>query len=170
MPANRNRRVALGGLFAVLILFSDGFVPAPNSDFLIVFEAFFLALSFLVVGRGGATFTGAVAGILITFVKLSFFPLDLVLASLFGLAIDLTCTAFKAKQGNEAMTRRLVAAVTLSTGVVGFIAYYVAAVLTSLVPNQAVLDATVLIFGIVSGAVAGFAAARLWNRYLKSRF
>jgi len=59
---------------------------------------------------------------------------------------------------------------TISTGLVGFIAYYVTAVLTNIVPNQVSLDATVLAFGIVSGAVGGFIAARVWNRYLKPRF
>jgi hypothetical protein len=170
MSANPSRKVALGGLFGVLILLSGGFLPAPNSDFLIIFEAFFLALSFLVVGRGGATYVGLVAGILITFVKPTFFPLDLIFATLFGLLVDGTCLAFGARKGNEAETKRLVAALTLSTGIVGFGAYYVAAVLTNLVPNQIGLDATVLVFGIVSGAIGGFAAARVWNRYLKARF
>jgi len=169
MSSNRSRRVALGGLFGVLILISGGFLPAPNSDFLIIFEAFFLALSFLVVGRGGATYVGVVAGILITFVKPSFFPLDLAFATAFGLLVDGTCLAFRAKSGNEARTTRLVAALTISTGLVGFAAYYIAAVMTNLVPNDVGLDATVLIFGIISGAIGGFAAARVWNRYLKTK-
>jgi hypothetical protein len=170
MASNRSRRVALGGLFGVLILLSGGFLPAPNSDFLIIFEAFFLALSYLVVGKGGATYVGIVAGILITLVKPSFFPFDLVFATFFGVLVDATALAFHAKSGNEAKTWRLTVALTLSTGVVGFTAYYVGAVLTNLVPNQVGLDATVLIFGIVSGAIGGYIAARVWNRYLKSRF
>jgi hypothetical protein len=169
MASNRSRRVALASLFGVLILVTMGFLPAPTSDFLIVGEAFFLALSFLVVGRGGATYTGLVAGLLITTVKLSFFPLDLVFAIFFGVMVDATALAFGAKSGQEAKTTRLVAAMTVSTGLVGFIAYYVSAVLTNLVPNQLALDVTTLVFGIVSGAIGGFVAARVWNRYLKSR-
>jgi hypothetical protein len=170
ISSNPSRRVALASLFGVLILVSVGFLPAPTSDFLIIFEAFFLALSFLVVGRGGATYVGLVAGVLITFVKPSFFPLDLVFATMFGIFVDGTSLVFRAKRGNEAVTPRLVAAMTVSTGVVGFVSYYIAAVMTNLVPNQIGLDATVLIFGTVSGAVGGFAAARVWNKYLKARF
>ncbi|MDA4135168.1 MAG: hypothetical protein OK441_06330 [Thaumarchaeota archaeon] len=170
MSSNPSRRVALASLFGVLILVSVGFLPAPTSDYLIIFEAFFLALSFLVAGRGGATYVGVVAGILITFVKPTFFPLDLVFATLFGILVDGTCLAFGAKKGNEAQTARLVSAMTISTGIVGFTAYYFAAVVTNLVPNQIGLDATVLIFGIFSGAIGGLSAARVWNRYLKSRF
>jgi hypothetical protein len=169
MASNRSRRVALASLFGVLILVTMGFLPAPTSDFLIVIEAFFLALSFLVVGKGGATYTGVVAGLLITAVKLSFFPLDLVFAIFFGVMVDATGLAFRAKSGSEAKTVRLVVAITISTGLVGFAAYYVTAVLTNIVPNQIGLDATVLIFGIASGAMGGFAAARVWNKYLKLR-
>ncbi|MDA4118862.1 MAG: hypothetical protein OK455_11040 [Thaumarchaeota archaeon] len=43
-----SRRIALASLFGVLILLAMGFVPAPTSDYLIVFQAFFLALSYLV--------------------------------------------------------------------------------------------------------------------------
>ena len=59
----------------------------------------------------------------------------------------------------------------LSTGIVGFVAYYVTAVVTErLVPNDFFLDLTVLIFGVVSGGVGGVVAARLWNRNLMARF
>lgn len=170
MESNRSRRVALASIFGVLILITNGFIPPPNSDFLIVIEAFLLGISFLVIGKGGATYTGVVAGILITFVKPSFFPADLVFASLFGVAVDVTGLAFKAKNASGAQTKRLVAAVTISTGIVGFLAYYVEAVLTNAVPNDPGLDATVLVFGIASGAVGGFLAARVWNRYLRPRF
>ena len=50
------RRVALGSIFGAAIVVFVGFVPAPTSDFLIGFQAFLLAISFLVVGRGGATY------------------------------------------------------------------------------------------------------------------
>jgi hypothetical protein len=170
MASNRSRRLALASLFGVLILVTIGFLPAPTSDFLIVFETFFLALSFLVVGRGGATYVGLVAGLLITTVKLSFFPYDLVFSVLFGVLVDVTCLGFGAKSGTTARSARLAAAMTVSTGIVGFSAYYITAVMTNIVPNQFGLDASVLGFGIVSGAVGGYVAARVWNRYLSSRF
>ncbi len=59
---------------------------------------------------------------------------------------------------------------TISTGVVGFVAYYVTAVATNLVPNDFFLNLSILIFGVVSGAAGGYVAARIWNRNLKSRF
>jgi tetrahydromethanopterin S-methyltransferase subunit E len=164
------RRIGLGALFGVMILAINGFIPAPASDFLIVFQSLFLALSYLVLGKGGASYVGVVSGVLITAVKLSFFPLDLVFSIMFGVAVDVLAAGFRAKEDGQAKALRLVACMMLSTGFVGFAAYYVTAVMTNLVPNNFSLDLTVLIFGIVSGAIGGAVAARLWNRNLKARF
>ncbi len=164
------RRIALGSIFGAAIVAFIGFVPAPTSDFLIGFQAFLLAISFLVVGRGGATYVGIVSGLLITLAKVSFFPLDLIFAVSFGVMIDALSLVFKVKSGSEARTWRLVAVMTISTTLVGYFAYYVTAIVTDLVPNELIFDVTVLVFGVVSGAVAGYAAALVWNKYLKSRF
>lgn len=146
-----------------------GFIPSPTSDFFIGIEAFFLALSFLVVGRGGATYTGLVAGLLITTTKFAFFPDDLLLGPSFGAVIDLLGVALKVKSGNKANTARLTADLTISTGAVGFAAFYITVVLTKELVNNTGLDATIIFFGIVSGLIAGFAAARVWNKYLSAR-
>ena len=53
----------------------------------------------------------------------------------------------------------------IRTRVVGFTAHYVTAVLTNLVPNV-----TVLVFRVVSDAIGGGVAGRLWKRNLVSRF
>jgi hypothetical protein len=168
--ASRSRRLALASLFGAMIFAVLGFVQAPTSDFLIVVEALLLALSFLVLERGGATYVGIVSGLLITLVKPAFFPLDLVFATFFGVMMDALGTALRAKKGANVRTARLVLATTLSTGVVGLIAYYVTAVATNIVPNDLFLDLTVLLFGIASGAVGGYGAVKIWNRNLKVRF
>lgn len=164
-------RIALASLFGVLILVTNGFVPAPTSDYLIVVQAFLLALSYLLVGRGGATYVGLVSGLLITAVKASFFPYDLAFSLMFGALVDLLASALRVKAGRMARAGRLTAAMVLSTGTVGFVAYYVTAVsVLKLVPDELFLDLTVLIFGVVSGGAAGVLAARLWNRNLSARF
>ena len=102
------RRIALGALFGVLILVINGFIPAPTSDFLIVFQSLFLALSFLVVGRGGATYVGVVSGALITAVKLGFFPVDLVFATMFGVLVDILATGFRVKEKGRSKTLKII--------------------------------------------------------------
>jgi hypothetical protein len=168
------RRVALGALFGVMILAINGFIPAPTSDFLIVFQSLFLALSYLVVGRGGATYVGVVSGALITSVKLGFFPVDLIFAAAFGLLVDVLARLFRVQEDGRARTLRLTACMMVSTGVVGLAAFYVSVVAFPsafvAVPHDPLTDLTILIFGVASGAVAGAIAARLWNRNLMARF
>jgi membrane associated rhomboid family serine protease len=168
--ASRSRRIAVASLFGVIVWLVQGFLPAPTSDYLIAVEALFLALSFLVVGRGGATYVGAVSGLLISVVKAAFFPFDLIFAIFFGLLVDGLGIGLRAKNGGNARTGRLVVVMTVSTGVVGFVAYYLTAVATKLVPNNFFLDLSILIFGTISGAIGGYVAARIWNKNLKSRF
>jgi hypothetical protein len=169
-----SRRVALGAIFGVIILSVNGFIPAPTSDFLIVIQAFFLALSFLVVGRGGATYVGFVSGALITVVKLGFFPVDLIFATLFGILVDGLATQLRVLKDGRARTSRLTVCMMIGTGVVGLAAFYVSvyAFPSSFVgvPHDPITDLTILIFGVASGAVAGVIAARLWNRNLMARF
>ncbi|MDA4128286.1 MAG: hypothetical protein OK422_02300 [Thaumarchaeota archaeon] len=169
-PASRSRRIAVASLFGVIVWVVQGFLPAPSSDYLIAVEACLLALSNLVVGKGGATYVGAVSGLLISVVKTAFFPLDLVFALLFGLVVDGLGLALHVKSGGEAKAGRLVAAMVVSTAAVGFSAYYVTAVATNLVPNDFFLDLSILIFGVISGAIGGYVAARIWNKNLRARF
>lgn len=152
----------------------NGFIPAPTSDFLIVFQSLFLALSYLVVGRGGATYVGIVSGALITAVKVSFFPVDLVFAAMFGVLVDVLAATLSVQEGGRARTLRLTVCMMISTGVVGLAAFYVSVVLFpsafTAVPHDPTTDLTILVFGVVSGAIAGAFAARLWNRNLMARF
>ncbi len=168
------RKIALGAVFGVLILVINGFIPAPTSDFLIVFQSLFLALSYLVVGKGGATYVGIVSGSLITAVKLGFFPVDLVFATMFGVLVDVTATQFRVQEQGRVKTLRLMASMMVSTGVVGLAAFYVSVIAFPsafvAVPHDLITDLTILIFGVVSGAIAGAIAARLWNRNLMARF
>lgn len=152
-----------------MILAVMGFVPAPMSDFLIAFQSFLLALSYLLLGRGGATYVGAVSGLLLTFVKFNFFPLDLVFSIMFGMLVDVSASAFHARDGQRARGWRLAASLMVSTSVVGLVVYNVT-VAARIVPNALILDLTILIFGVISGAIGGAVAARLWNRNLMMRF
>ena len=168
------RRIALGAIFGAMILAINGFVPAPTSDFLIVFQSLFLALSYLVVGRGGATYVGVVSGALITAVKIGFFPVDLVFAAMFGVLVDGMAVLFRVQEQGRARTPRLMATMMVSTGVVGLAAFYVSVIAFpsafTNVPHDPVTDLTILIFGVASGAIAGAVGARLWNRNLMARF
>jgi hypothetical protein len=56
-------------------------------------------------------------------------------------------------------------AMACSTVIIAFLSYYVTTVFPQLIQRNLMLDLIVLFMGPVSGAVAGYAAAYLWNRY-----
>ena len=152
-----------------MIFLVKGFLPSPTADFLVIFEALLVGLSFLILGRGGATYVELVNGILQTPVKLSLAPFSLLLALLFGVQVDALASLLRVRN-SEAKAGRLVATLSLSSATTGVVAYYATAVVEKLVPSDISIALTILIFGVVSGAAAGYLAARIWNGNLRSRF
>ncbi len=59
---------------------------------------------------------------------------------------------------------------TISTATTGLISYYTTAIFTSIVPNNPAIDITILVYGVVSGAVGGYLAVKVWKRNLRARF
>lgn len=165
------RKLATATLFGVIISIVKGPVlPPPIGDLLVVVEAMLLGLSFILIGRGGATYTEVVAGFLLSVLEPSFIPFSFLLAILYGAQVDIFSTAFKVKSNGNIGRRRLLASITLSSATTGPIAYYTT-VSAGLVPSSPVAFYLFLIvFGVVSGAAGAYLAVKLWNRNLKARF
>ncbi len=162
--------MATTSLFGAVIFLVKGFLPSPTADLLVIFEALLVGLSFLILGRGGATYVELVNGVLQTPVKLSLAPFSLLLALVFGVQVDVFSSLLKVKKNSEARAGRLAGTLSLSSATTGVIAYYATAVLERLVPSDLGIALTILIFGVISGAAAGYLAARIWNGNLRSRF
>ena len=156
-----------------MVFLAKGFLPSPTADFLLIFEALLVGLSYLILGRGGATYVELVNGLLQTPVKLSLAPFSLLFALMFGVQVDAFASLLKVKN-SEARALRLAGTLSISSATTGVIAYYTSAVL-ELVPSDqgialTIIAPTILIFGVISGAAAGYLAARIWNGKLSSRF
>ena len=155
----------------------------PITDYLIILEAPILGLSFLLLGRGGATYAGFVNGALQSAVKVEYFPWVLVFGVSYGILIDFFCTILQARTEESTSVRRMASALALASMVTGLgIAYAVLSLgvyLGPTVASVATLTQSQLIdfvylpivaWGILSGGIAGFISARVWERNLKSRF
>jgi hypothetical protein len=57
---------------------------------------------------------------------------------------------------------------TFSTLIIGFLSYYTTAVYLKIVDLNPVMSGLVVFVATGSGISAGYAAAYLWNRYLKN--
>jgi hypothetical protein len=167
---SNTRRIALGSLFAVIIFLFRGFIPSPTADYLIGIEAFLVALGSVIVGRWGGTYIELVNGLIETIAKPSFAPFSLLLAILFGVQVDVLSRLLRVKDGSTVRTGRMVAVMTISTGVTGTVSYYTTVIVTNILPDQLAIAITILVFGVASGAAGGYFASRVWNRNLKARF
>jgi hypothetical protein len=167
------RKLATATLLGVAIAVVKGPLQPPYADFLIIFEAPILGLSFLLLGKGGATLTEVVNGLLQSTVKASFFPFTLILALLYGVQVDLFGTLFRARSGDHASSKRMMAALGLSSITTGVLAAYTSISLgiVQYVPALLlVVYIPIIVWGVFSGFLGGFLATLIWERNLKARF
>ena len=168
------RKLLTATLFGVIIALLKGPLPPVYSDFLIIVEAPILSLSYIMLGKGGATYTEAVNGLAETPFQLSFGPFVILVALLYGAQVDAFCSLFRVRSpGGEIGVKRLMAALTISTTTTGLVAAYTSIYLGLVAYSPSlffVIYVPILVWGILSGTLGGWLAARIWTRNLKSRF
>jgi hypothetical protein len=174
------RKLATATLLGVVIAVIKSPFTFPVTDYLIIIEVPILSLSFLLLGKGGATFTGFVNGVIQSAVKVTFFPYDLIFAVSYGALVDIFGTLLNVRSEGKTNAKRLTLALGLASTVLGVSIAYVFLAL-NLSPGLGltnystttlieVVYVPIVIWGIASGALGGFLSARLWEKNLKSRF
>jgi hypothetical protein len=177
----RLQRLFLVALFGCIIFVTNVFLPPPINYVLIVVQAVLLALSALFVSKVGAMYVGAVGGLLTALWSPALGPFTFFFTLLFGVFVDALLFAFGVKGSRERVSsNRLIAAMALSTLLIAVSSYSTFAILPQFVnlaqgfswislfvQRSTMLDVLVLFMGPVTGAVAGYAAAYLWNKYLR---
>lgn len=125
-------------------------------------------------------YVGAVGGLLTALVSPALGPFTFFFAFLFGVFVDVFLLVFKIRGASQGVNQnRLIAAMALSTLLIAVSSYSAFAIfpqyiksegfsiLSLFVQRSQMLDALVLFMGPVTGAVAGYAASYLWNKYLR---
>ncbi len=143
-------------------------MPVPFDRLLIAVDAVLLALAALFVKTFGATYVGAVGGVLVGLLLPSFLPFSIIFMFLYGVIVDEFIFLFRVDASGLGVNRnRLVAAMAIATLLIAVLSYYATTVL-GLIPSYLSIDILVLFMGPASGVSAGYAAAYLWNKYLKA--
>ncbi|MFN3622301.1 MAG: ECF transporter S component [Nitrososphaerales archaeon] len=159
------RRIAFTAIFAGIIFVSKVFIPTPFDKAVILPQATILTLASLILPRVGGTSTATVSGLLITLWRPSFAPLSLLISIYFGVLIDLFINVFRAKSLSGAVRlKRLLAATSAATALTGFVSYYLIVYLIEFMPPNPMIDAMILLGGIVNGFIAGLVASVIWRR------
>ncbi len=145
------------------------FVPPPFDRLLIAVYAVLLALSALFVKKIGATYVGAVSGALLGLWRPSLLPFSFIFLFVYGCLVDLFLFLFRVNATAEGVNRnRLMTAMAFNTFLIGFLSYYTVTLFPTLIPSYPALDMIVAFMGPATGASAGYAAAYLWNKYLRT--
>ena len=169
VSVQKAKRLFIAALFGSIIFVMNFFVPPPISYLLIVVQAVILALSNFFVGKTGATYVGLVGGFLSALARPAFGPITFLFTLLFGVLVDVFSLVFKVSSTTEGVNRnRVILALTFSTAIIGFSSYYTTSVYLRLFELNLMMSGLVVFVAAGSGVSAGYAAAYLWNKYLKS--
>lgn len=174
------QRLFIVALFGAVIFVTNVFLPPPLNYLIIVVQAVLLALSALFIPKGGAMYVGAVGGLLTALVSPALGPFTFFFAFLFGVFVDVFLFVFKIKGSPQGVNRnRLISAMAVATLLIAVSSYSAFAIFPEYINSQGfsivslfvqrstMLDMLVLFMGPATGAVAGYATAYLWNKYLR---
>jgi len=177
-PIQKITRLIIVAFFGAIMFVTRVFVPPPIDKMLIVVDAVLLAISALFLKKAGATSVAAVGGILAGLWLPTFLPFSLIFTILYGVIVDFFILALGVKATQKGVPQKtLVIAMALSTLAIATISYfvfsyypnsYVTSLSLAFVPRVDILNILVVFMGTVTGAVAGYAASYLWNKYLKN--
>ncbi|NWF87117.1 hypothetical protein HXY32_04840 [Candidatus Bathyarchaeota archaeon] len=163
-----SKRLALAIVFGMLIFVTKTVLPAPINKIVIVIHAFLLALGALLLGKIGATYVSVVGGILTAVWNVALAPVSFLFAVVYGLLVDGFNIIFKVNPSNRKIDAwRLIVTMTLSTALVGLMSYFMT-LWMGLILRNFTMEIGILLIGFFSGAVAGYIAAIIWNKYLKN--
>ncbi len=169
VAVQKAKRLFIAALFSSIIFVINFLIPPPISYLLIVVQAVILALANFFVGKTGATYVGLIGGFLSALSRPALGPFTFLFTFLFGLLVDVFSFALKVSSTTGTVNRnRVIFAMTFSTVIIGFLSYYTTAVYLNLIDLNPLMSGLVLFVAAGSGISAGYAAAYLWNKYLKS--
>jgi uncharacterized membrane protein len=166
---HKAKRLFITALFSSIIFVTNFVVPPPLNNIIIVVQAIILALAALFMGKNGATYVGLVGGVLSSLSRPAFGPFTFLFTFLYGVLVDGSFFALKVDTTKETVNRnRVILAMAVSTGIIGFSSYYIFAVFTNVIPFNLMLSGLMVFLAVGSGITAGYASSYLWNKYLKN--
>ncbi len=165
----RAKRLFIAALFSSIIFVINFLIPPPISYLLIAVQAVLLALANLFIGKAGAIYVGLIGGFLSALSRPAFGPFTFLFTFLFGILVDVLSFVFKITSTTDGVKEsRIILAMTFSTSIIGVLSYYTTAVYIQIIDLNQMMLGLVAFVSLGSGISAGYAAAYLWNKYLKN--
>jgi len=163
-----SRKVALAAFFGLIIFISKLLLPSPIDKALIVVQALFLGLGAIMLAPLGATFVALSGGLLTAVWRAPTAFYTVSFAVIYGLLVDGFYLALKVQQKEGEVSRsRLALAVTVSTGLIGMMSYYVTVFVFQLLPRNLTFEIGMLVAGTLSGLAGGYMAGLVWEKSIR---
>jgi uncharacterized membrane protein len=154
----------LAAVFGAVIFASKIFAPTPMKDSMVVVQALLLGLGALLLTPLRATLVATIGGLLTASYTSQLVFFTIVFTVIYGLLVDGLISIFKAKASEtEISPHRFALAITISTAIIGFVAYGTTIAL-GLLPRNPPAEIFILTGGILSGAVGGYLDVIIWRR------
>jgi len=164
-----SKKIAVITLLGTIGFVSSGFLPSPVDKMLIGIQSLSFALASLIVNKGGATLASLITGLLLSILRVSFFPFSLIFSAVYGILIDGLFYLFKVQDGNLIKSKRLIVLLTVATGITGIASMYFTTLL-NVIPMVPTLYIAILIGAVINGIIAGYLALIIWKRYFSNQF
>ncbi len=164
-----SKKVAVITLLGTLAFVSSGFLPSPIDKMVIGIQALCFSLASLIVTKGGATYASLITGLLLSILRIGFFPFSLLFSLFYGLMIDSFFYFFKVKREKCIKSKRLILLLTIATGITGLLSMYVTTIL-GIIPMVPAMYFAIIVVAILNGAIAGYFTVIIWKRYLSGIF
>ena len=161
------RRLMLATLFSAVIFISKISLPSPIDKIFVVVQALLLSLGYLLLGAPGATYISLIGCLLTAFWRAHLAPFTIAFGLLYGLSIDALSSVLKVRgvEGNVRQ-KNLIAAVTISTTILGLASYF-SSVVFELLPRNPWVEIVILISGVISGSIGGYFSIVIWKKILE---
>ena len=164
-----SRKIAVITLLGTLAFVSSGFLPSPIDKMMIGIQALCFSLAALIFPKGGAICASSVAGLLLSVLRIGFFPFSLLFSVFYGFLIDVFFHFFKVKDEKCVKSRRLILLLTVVTGITGVASMYLTTMM-GVLPMIPAMYLAIIVVGFLNGAVAGYLTVAIWSKYLSRLF
>jgi hypothetical protein len=157
--------IALSSLFGLVIFVQKMLLPAPYDKVAsLLVQITLLSLAFLITGFIGPILSGVISGLLTAMVRGGLAPLTFTFAVLYGVFVSVFNHLMGVTRANQVVRKRLVAASTGATLLVGIVSA-VASIASGVLPYNPALIAAIVIAGLVQGVIGGYLSSVIWERY-----
>lgn len=156
-------KIGLSALFGIIVTLFKVFMPTPLDKIVSIFpQTLLFALASLIAGKGSATLTGAVSGILSSIFRgAALAPFTISFSVIYGISIDIIF-----RSGVRGVIKASLLTM-LAASIIGAAAFYTTMEILELVYVPYVMIMAIILAGALQSFLGAFIGIKIWKRYFE---